>query len=74
MSKLSEYSAIQNSSDSEKDKIKKQLLDVDKEIDDMKAKKISGLKLRHVMFKRLDLVIGLQRLEVMEASQKKFRF
>jgi hypothetical protein len=71
---MSESSAILNSSDSEKDKIKKQLIDVEKEIDDMKDKKISGLKLRHVMFKRLDLVMGLQRLEIMEAAQKKFRF
>jgi len=57
-----------------KDKIQKQLIEVDKEIDTMKEKKISGLKLRYVMFKRLDLVMGLQRLELIESANKKFRF
>jgi protein-tyrosine-phosphatase len=56
---------------SEKDKILARLKTIDQEIDDMKEKKMSYLKIRHKMFERLDLVFALERSNITEAMKQK---
>jgi hypothetical protein len=56
---------------SEKDKILARLKTIDQEIDDMKEKKMSYLKIRHKMFERLYLVFALERSNITEAMKQK---